>query len=186
VKPYTPTIAQPSVYWQGKTVTLTCTTTTTTSGGHVFTFTWFKDGVTLSGETASVLSKAAEISDVGNYTCSVTYLSVASDVSNSVTLNVRGRSTILLLVEILPSGKETTAKPWLLQNAHFLSPDGETSTSLRLVIPLSHLASNRTWFSGPDKQEIFISIVPAVIYFKMVLFVCVVVSDADTHYNHPI
>jgi hypothetical protein len=91
VKPRRPTIAQPNPDWEGQNATLTCVTVTTQQGNNYFTFTWFKDGVTLSGETASVFFKTVLASDAGNYSCAVTYLGVTSDVSNPVTLKVFGR-----------------------------------------------------------------------------------------------
>jgi hypothetical protein len=92
VKPVKPAVLGPFVVpWSAPTMTLTCSTVTTEANGNTFTFTWFKDDVTLSGEVGSTLTRSSmAVSDNGVYTCSVTYKGVTSDVSADHTITVCG------------------------------------------------------------------------------------------------
>jgi hypothetical protein len=70
----TPTISGPDLVIAQLTLTLTCSANGIDSTNNAVTFTWFKDGLTLSNYTGPQLTKTALTSDSGLYVCSVTYL----------------------------------------------------------------------------------------------------------------
>jgi hypothetical protein len=92
----TPMINGPDLVIAQLTLTLTCSANGIDSTNNAVTFTWFKDGVTLSNYTGSQLTKTALTSDSGLYACSVMYLGATSNVSQplNLTVQVRNRSQL--------------------------------------------------------------------------------------------
>jgi hypothetical protein len=71
---------------------LTCAVNGIDSTSNATTFTWSKDGVTLSQYTEPRLTKTALTSDSGLYACSVTHLGATSNVSQPLNLTVQVRN----------------------------------------------------------------------------------------------
>jgi hypothetical protein len=88
----TPMISGPAFVIAQLTLTLTCTANGVDSTNNAVTFTWFKDSKALTQYTGPQLIKTALASDSGLYTCSVTYLGVTSNVSQSLNLTVQVRN----------------------------------------------------------------------------------------------
>jgi hypothetical protein len=88
----TPMVNGPDFVIANLTLTLTCTVNGIDSTNNATTFTWSKDGVTLSNCTGLQLIKTALTSDSGLYACSVTHLGATSNISQPLNLTVQVRN----------------------------------------------------------------------------------------------